>query len=553
MYTAAVLIAAGLAFLLSERTTTAETVPPPLNVQQVALFKNGLGFFIGQFACPADKASFQVALPVAPSHGTFWVSYPPDLALTSVVARQVESGQTLEAVTVAEMLRANPGKKVRLVIGDKEVAGTIKYVAETRNMPRPDPYQPGQRTAPADYQPWQPQQASLLILDTENGELSLDPRAVTQAIFVDGGAERRFVARDKSAVLSVQLKNPAPGQKLTVTFLAKGITWAPSYLVDITDSAKARLSAKALILNDACELKDATAQLVTGFPHLLFADIASPMALKEDLAQFLQALSQGQSERGRPGIMSNVMTQRAQFAPMPSEAAMPAYSAAEAGQVAEDLFLYPAGQVNLAKNEVAYIPLFTEAVPYKHIYQWDIPDYVSQEDSYQYRSQPPGSTPELQEVWHSIRLTNSTKVPWTTAPGETVKNGTILGQDTLNYTPAGAQATLRITQAVGIKAEQREFETDRKRDAMQLYGEHFDRVTVRGELSVTSFQDKAVTMEITKTLSGDLKTAHPEAQIEKLATGLRRMNGLLKLTWTLDLPPAQKKDLTYTYEVYVRR
>jgi len=60
-------------------------------------------------------------------------------------------------------------------------------------------------------------------------------------------------------------------------------------------------------------------------------------------------------------------------------------------------------------------------------------------------------------------------------------------------------------------------------------------------------------MEITKTLSGELKTADPEPKIEKLATGLRRMNGLLKLTWTLDLSPAQKKDVTYTYEVYVRR
>jgi hypothetical protein len=156
-------------------------------------------------------------------------------------------------------------------------------------------------------------------------------------------------------------------------------------------------------------------------------------------------------------------------------------------------------------------------------------------------------------VWHSIRLTNTTKIPWTTAPGETVKDGVILGQDTLSYTPPQGQNTLRITQAVSVKAEQREFETDRKRDAAQLYGYHYDLVTVQGELSVRNFQDKAITLEITKTLSGDVQSMDPKAEIEKLATGLRRMNGLSELTWTLALDPGQNKDVRYTYQVYVRR
>jgi len=553
--TTGALLAASLALALCERTTAVETMtmPQPLDLRHVALFKNGLGFFVGRFECPDGQTSFDVALPTAPSHGTFWVSYSSDLPLGGIVARQVESGQTLEAVTIFEMLKANPGRKVRLTVGDKEITGAIRYLAQNREPPRPDPYRPGGRGAEATgYRPWEPYNAGLVVMETEAGEVSLDPRTVTQVTFLDGKAQRRFVERGKSIALHVQLKAPARGQKLTISYLGKGITWAPSYVVDITDGAKAHLSAKALIINDACEMKEVAAQLVTGFPHLQFADVMSPIAMKEDLAQFLQALSRGQSERGRPDTMSNVMSQAVLYRDQAGPAPMPAYGAAEAGQVAEDLFLYPAGQIDLAKGEVAYIPLFTETVPSKHIYQWSIPDYISADGRNQYRGEQADDSRERQEVWHGIRLTNTTKVPWTTAPGETVKNGVILGQDTLSYTPPAGEITLRITQAVGIKAEQREFETARQRDAAQMYGYRYDLVTVRGELSVVNFQDKTVDLEITKTLSGELKSAEPDAKIEKLATGLRGMNARVQLTWTLELKPGEKASLSYLNELYIR-
>jgi hypothetical protein len=549
-------VVAGLALALYAPGTLAETPVPPesLDLRQVALFKNGLGFFVGEVTCPADRRSFQIVLPTAPSHGTFWVSYPSSVALVSVVARQIESGRTVEAVSVAEVLKANPGKKVRLMMNDREVSGTIKYIAQDRDVPPQGPYSLGGRADAARDYPSRPSwPAGLLVLETEGGDVSIDPRAVTQAVFVDAKAERRFVLPSKSAALDVELKSPAPGQRLIVSYLGKGVTWSPSYMVDISESDKARLSATALIVNDACELKNTAVQLVTGFPHLQFANIISPIALKTDLAQFLQALSTGESERGRTDARFNVMAQSVAYNALPPGTSMPAYGASETGQVAEDLFLYPAGPVNLDKGEVAYIPLFTETVPYRHIYQWDIPDYMSEEGSDPYGRQQPGDAREQQQVWHGLRLTNATKVPWTTAPGQTMREGVILGQDTLGYTPAGGESTLRITQAVGVKAEQRELETDRKREAAHLYGYSYDLVTVRGELSVANSQDKPITLEVTKTLSGELKSADPEAKVEKLAAGLRRMNGLLKLTWTLELPAGAQKNVTYTYDVYIRR
>ncbi len=95
--TTGVLITAGPALALCERTMAVETAsgPQPLDLRHAALFKNGLGFFVGQLECADGKTSFDVALPTAPSRGTFWVSYPSELPLAGIVARQVESGQTL--------------------------------------------------------------------------------------------------------------------------------------------------------------------------------------------------------------------------------------------------------------------------------------------------------------------------------------------------------------------------------------------------------------------------------------------------------------------------
>ena len=441
-----------------------------------------------------------------------------------------------------------------MVFDDEQIIGVIKHFADDRKGPEPKPYGPGgAEVARVNYRGASLAQSRLVIIGTDKGEVCIDPYSVKKVEFPGGKAEKRFARKKKSMEVGVKLGAAAAGKKLTVSYLAKGITWAPSYIVDITEGDEARISAKAAVINEVCELDDVTVQLITGFPNLQFADVVSPLAKKENLGQFLAALAKGQSEIERRGVMYNVAMQRAgAFEDMGAPVSMPAYGAAEAGKVAEDLFLYPVEDVRLGKGEVGYLPLFTESVPYKHIYKWEIPDYVNEEDRYFYGRR--GQEREaVEEVWHCLRMENKTKVPWTTAPAEIVKEGLILGQDTLDYTPAEGETTVKITQAVGVKAEQVELEIERKRDAARLYGNHYDLVTVEGKLSVRNFQAKAITLEITKTLSGEVKSSEPEAKIESLARGLRRMNAVRELTWKVELGAGERKELNYLYEVYVRR
>ncbi|MGD9109478.1 MAG: hypothetical protein PVG93_00930 [Phycisphaerales bacterium] len=534
--------------------TQTDTPQAESEILQIALFKNGLGYFQQKVICPDDATLFSFTPAAAASHGTFWVSYSNQVRFESLNAKITETETFKTATSIVEVIKANIGHQVTLLVGNETISGRIKFFADNPEPVEPNPYQPGPGGAPEQSRAHIPyySPANLVIIETEQGDICINPHSVTKAEFPGGSLENSLPEKTKKMVLDVQLAKAADGEPLSISYLAKGITWAPSYIIDISDSEKARLSSKAVVINEAAELDNVTLQLVTGFPNLQLADVLSPLAKKETLAQFLQALNQGQSERRRRGRFENVMTQSPAYSAPAIGGMLPEYGTARPGMIAEDLFFYPVEKVTLGRNETGYYPLFTESVSYEHIYKWDIPDYINEEDRYYY-NRSNVQQQDIEEVWHCVRLENKSTLPWTTAPAQIVKAGMILGQDTLKYTPISGENDVRITQAINIKAEQVENEIERKRDAAQMYGRHFDLVTVEGNLSLTNFQDKNVKIEVSKILSGEVKTTQPEAEIKTLARGLKRMNSTRKLTWIIELEPKQSSEITYTYEVYVRR
>jgi hypothetical protein len=540
-----VLLAAGVASA-AEEAGRLET-----KVTRVALFKNGLGFFVREGKLPSARV-VRLSGFAAPAHGTFWFSYPEGLALESIVGRETTETERIPVASFAELLSANEGKEVVVLGSGEKIMGRLVSLPKAPESPAPDAYSWGRGAArSSSFISPVGSQSRLALIQTAEGLVAIDPQSIRQ-VNLPGEERTLTLPREvKSWEIEARLKRPAAGTPVAASYLAKGITWAPSYVVDISDPSQARLTAKAVVINEAEDLKGTHLDLITGFPNLGFADIADPLAGKESLAGFLASLARGSSQaESRRGIMA----QNAMFAGVAElgrEALFPEYGAAAVGKTVEDLFFYPVEQVTLGKGETGYYPLFTASVPYKQIYQWEIPDYINREDRYGDPRREQREAPE--EVWHSIKLTNKTKTPWTTAPAQTMKAGQILGQDTLKYTPSAATSLLRITQAISIKAEQSEREISRERDAVQLYGDHFDRVTIEGRLRVVNFKAEAVTMEITKNLSGELKQTSPKAEVERLARGLERMNPTNLLTWSFTLKPGEQKELTYSYEALIRR
>jgi hypothetical protein len=529
-------------------------------VKRVALFKNGLGFFVREGKLPEGQV-VKIGTFAAPAHGTFWLSYPKQVDLLGLVARETTTTTEAPITNTMDLLAANVGRKVTISWPGQNrdaVNGVVLSVTVPPEAPRVDPYAWGHTSSDSYNRNYYPSSSRLVLIQTAAGVVATET-AGSQVMILGDTPVVTSPKKNKVWELEARLKQPAPGATVAASYLAKGITWAPSYIVDISDPKEARISAKAEVINEAEALQEVHLDLVTGFPNLAYADVISPLAGKEDLAGFLAALAKRSSAQG--GGYTGYAAAMTQSMPMGgpgsyderSRSIMPAYGSAAVGVTAEDLFLYPVEKVTLNKGEVGYFPLFGASVPYKTIYTWNIPDYLNDQDQYG-NPQREARNPQ-EEVWHSIKLTNTTKLPWTTAPAQTVKNEQILGQDMLDYTSPTTKTTLKITRAMGIQAEQKEVEKAREREAVRsnYYGWVYDRVTIEGKLRLTNHKTEAVDMEIKKLLSGEMQESAPTAQVEKLAQGMTRMNPLNELTWNVTIAPGEQKEITYTYQALIRR
>src|SRR5262249_35674339 len=312
----------------------------------------------------------------------------------------------------------------------------------------------------------------------------------------------------------------------------------------------------AEILNELEDLEGISVNFITGYPNLQFSDVIDPMAMRGDLTGFINSLIQRGQNAAYRGGRRDVTAQQAMVNVAGvggGEESLPAYSVAPPeGQTREELFFYEQKSVTLKKGERGYYSLYTLDVPYEHVYEWKIPDTLNEQQPYQnYGAQQPVQ-PAPEVVWHSLRLTNTGNVPWTTAPAMISQSGQILGQDLVYYTSPGGKSLVKITQAPDIQADQTEMEAERQREAANFYGTSYDLVTVKGNLKVTNFKSKDITLSITKELSGEVLKSLPEAHVEKTARGLKRVNPQNVLTWELPVASRGKLEVEYQYHVYVR-
>lgn len=521
-------------------------------IEQVALFKNGVGYFLRKGELPEGPGRFVVRGLPASSHGTFWLTYDKEARLVGLVAREATRKEQAPVSNPPDLLEANIGKRVKIYITDPPVEGTLVAVTTEPEPLRPGPYDSGRATPrPRSYRP-SFLRSRMALVETEDGLVGLRLDPTVKRVDILDEEVLRTVEKEVKGVELVGTLSKAPRRRdLLLTYLAKGITWAPSYRVDITDGDTALVSAKAVVINEVEDLQDVTLQLVTGFPHLRFADVPSPLSLKLDLAQFFQYLTRPPERR--PEAAYNVMQQSAAYLGARERTALPEFAAGRVGEVVEDLFLYPLEKVTLAKGEVGYYPLFTASAPYKHIYRWEVSDDTRRADPYGRNRRPSSEEPRREVVWHTIRLENRSDYPWTTAPAMTVAKGRILGQDTLTYTPVGGTVTLRVTQAVGVAAEQEEVELEREAQGIVIYGRTYQRVRLEGTLRVRNFKGEPIDLEVVKTVSGELVSTTPEASLTRPASGLKQVNPVYTLTWHLTVEAGGKAELKYRYTALVYR
>ena len=402
-----VILFAGSSFVFSEEKLPIVEMKPKI----AGLFKNGLGFFIKEGEANLRDGWGVIEDVPMPVLGTLWIGSPDEkIRVREAIGIKEEIEETVEAVSIPELLRANVGKMVKIQVGEDLIEGKIVSVPEGRK-PWEDSasliLQPPSRRYYGGVQPGRSVSPTIAVLETANGTMVLGKGSIQRIIFPNGYIGETRIKREVRRI-KVRVEGRKKRIPLTVSYLQKGITWLPSYEVDISQENKARITMKAVVVNDIEDLKNVDVYFIVGYPNLEFADAVSPMALRETLAQFIENMNRmARGERYTPGIMRQSIAMN-----VPAfESAASAYEIAGAegtpGAPEEDLFLYHHKGVSLKRGERAYYPVFSDSVEYNHIYEWTISDTI-EENPRGRRDRREREKNKQEYVWHSIKLFNST-------------------------------------------------------------------------------------------------------------------------------------------------
>lgn len=525
-----------LAFFFLLPVVAAAPTPPAseLPVAEAIVFKNGLGFVTRQGTLSFRDGEARVAPAPEALLGTLWITAGNrriDSVRASKETIQVESAAT----SVVALLDANAGRRVTLLVDDREYTGKLLAVPVV-----PEPVLDAERQIAL--------QTERLVLLEVDGKVHAFNRSNVKSLAFAEPPLLRASSPSSRAALSIGAPGGDGDQTATIRYLRNGISWMPEYTIELLDREQARVSMRATLINDAEDVRNARIRFAVGYPNFEFAGVSSPLTLRRTLQELLSQL--GRDASGAANRFDTVMSQQVTLnAATAAEDSAVFPGPPATGESAEDLFFYEKEGVTLAKGERALYPILEEVVPLRHLYRWAIPDDGNDERR-AYGAARRASTAD--QVWHSIALTNRGTTPWTTAPALVVSNGKPLAQDTLAYTAAGGRGEVKLTLATDVAVEREEREVERKPRDLERSGYSYDAVIVEGTLTIRNFKRVPVTVDVTKNVEGQTILREPEAKVTRRAVEPKAVNPSERLEWQVPVAAGGKATVRYRYKVWVR-
>jgi len=484
-------------------------------IVDAAIFMNGSTLTVREVTVPASGEVLVEDPPKAAS-GTLWIFGDGKSRIESVVMTTVvDNSETRVSVsTVAQALEANIGKTMDIRWVDHSERRTINGVVKSI--------------------------ANGLVVIEETGSLERNFINLTAITSFKGGSDLVYerVQKLEKSTAALRIRATA-GSVVRLMGLQKGAVWTPAYYFDISDPKKMQIVAKATVVNELADLNGINVRLVTGFPNVI--SLGQLDALTDyEVFGYPDGFYRG-AGRSSSGLLPEG-TQGLTYKPAMNELIF----RDESGRVSgvgdgfrgEDLFFTPLNNVTLKMGERGYYVLFQAESEYEHVYTLNLP-VSTEEDS--------------PEVWHEIELKNNEERPWTPGSAFVVKDGQMMGQDSLSYTAPGMKTAVKISKALDIATDASEEEISRERGALKdREGEPtHDLVTVRGRVELQNFKDSDVQMRITKEVLGEVDSAIGSERVLKTAKRLNQVNANSMIEWRPLLKKGEKRTFEYTYKVYI--
>jgi hypothetical protein len=217
-------------------------------------------------------------------------------------------------------------------------------------------------------------------------------------------------------------------------------------------------------------------------------------------------------------------------------------------------------------------------VPYKDVYTLDLPFAPPPEVAQAYNHQQESQIARMlasQRVMHTLRLCNTSKFPFTTAPALVLSGGRVIAQGLMTHASPGADVDLEVTKAVDIRMKKSEKEIKRTPSAQQWDGYSYIKVDFEGTITLENLRGKSVDVEIRRHVLGNIDSADHGGVIQMVNVfeddsflggayqpfwwqwyswpyWWRHFNGMGRIDWKITLKEGEKVELKYQWNYYWR-
>lgn len=531
---------AAVAFSLSMAAAVEDV---PMKVTKAAVFKNGYSQISMAGRIPGNDTKLRVLDMPVPVLGSFWWDSSDNVSVREVRSESAAVQVPAERFTPLDFLLANPGKEADVVLSNgTHLTGVICVPsAETAESS----FRRCHYTAPKKGMSHHSRESDVVsrdvahnisipgtaavLLRTPGGMVPLQEKHILYAELKCDSPQYPTTEK-KLPALVFDLNAPAEGGTLQVSSLSLGLSWLPSYRLELENDGKAHFQCKVMVMNELVDLNNVQLELVMGYPALGKHLLPSPVAQYYSLDDFLKLISDAPSRREVLGLSSNfVSNNNANYV---SHAQNDSCNLTQA----EDLFFYSVPNFSCAAGQTVTRGIFEGTVHYSHVYSWNVPTQSSIEQWQRDRRNDYDShASSPHEVWHCVRVHNSLNTPWTGGVLDCYAEGRFVGRSDITFTPAGGASLVRLNKTMQTPVQYTETLVSREADVM----------TLEGKLSLTNQQEKVIDVIITKEVNGTPLSASNGAVTTCTPAYGDNPNG--KFRWELRVQPGETATVTYRY------
>jgi hypothetical protein len=488
----------------------------------INVFKNGSYYIVkeGNLKVKDDYAVMEI--PENPLMSTFWITTVKDVKISQITYLTDTLKKIKPALNIFEIIEANKGKKIKLTykITDKDIRETTGFLV--------------------DYQ----KASGLIKLKVNDNKTTyLYANNVVDITFDESPSDR--VNSDSLCRLAkIKFDKNLSNVDLKVIYMQTGIQWLPSYCIKIVNDKELQLEMKALVENYTESVENVDLTLTVGAPQFYFNNTEDPIGY-DYLTNLYSVKPQGAPVSASvQSYYSNAIVSEEKSLDL-SYSDYTTYETA--GEKTNDLYMYKVGKVSLPEKSKASFQIFSVKVPYKDVYEVNIGD-VANYSYYGYINLDPE---KRYDVYHSFKITNATTYPFTTAPAFVLNEQLQpLAQDQIKYTPMGSNCSVQLSKAGDVIIKYKEEEV-KKEDAVKRIGKiTYNKITVKGTINIENSQDKKIDLIIKKDIVANVINTSNDGKAVKSGK-YSSLNPNSNVSWDLPLNSKEKKEITYTYEVYV--